>query len=149
MDVYKRFEVQRFNCYFRPIDYYNLAFGCGATALSFLTGEPPYSIINPKRNRLSWSDHFMINYLKQRNFAVYKVNLDKICSKSKSVENKINNKHVLLASQMMHGNVASWVVYYAENQYHNFEVTQPNYREYLNRTISSLYLLSHRQYKIA
>ena len=87
--------------------------GCGANALKILTGIEQYKIAKENRSD-DYQDEFMVNFLKKRNYKVVPVTQ---CSMSNTpieriLTNKIRYDHVLLISQILHKNEASWIICY-------------------------------------
>lgn len=108
---------------FVPHLYTNYSGGCGANALSLLTGVPPHHILNTNReNRKHWKDSFMIGFLKKHGFKVFPLTKCEVTNVAGAyVCDSIGNQHILLLSQLMGKNTASWTVVYNELMYHNFE----------------------------
>lgn len=138
---YQSWEIR----YFKPFLSSNplsANFGCGASCLQLLTGIPAYDIKNPnKKDPLHWPDHFIIGFLKKYNFKVHKLNINKITYRIRHVHNLITRRHLLLTSQYMYGNVASWFCYFNYCCFHNMEITDVSHFDFVNRPIITAYLL--------
>jgi hypothetical protein len=112
--------------------------GCGATALSLLTGVPPEKIAAKNGNR-HFSDPFMVNFLRRRGFSVAELTLCNVSAGS----GKVSKDHVVLLSQLIMRNEGTWGAIYRNSFYHNFELYDLDRLTFLNKPILSAYLVVH------
>jgi hypothetical protein len=115
--------------------------GCGACALSLLTGQSPLSIKLPKSKQGDADDRFMVRYLKRRHFVVLPVTQSDVTQFPRYIVNQIGDRHVVLISQMMVRGAASWAVLHGGLIYHNFDVTMLKPLELLNHPLLSAYVI--------
>jgi hypothetical protein len=108
---------------FAPHLYFNYSGGCGANALSLLTGVPPHYIRNTNRQNPShWKDTFMVKFLREHGFKTIHLTKCEVSNSSGVYVNEgVTNQHILLLSQLMGKNTASWTVVHNDLMYHNFE----------------------------
>jgi hypothetical protein len=121
--------------------------GCGANAISTLTGTDPYAI-RPKNRKGHFSDKFMLTYLRNCKFVVTPVTM---CDVSHSLgyfglENTIKPDHVILLSALLHKNEASWLVMHKGNIVHNFGLKNVGPLDFINRPILSAYAVFHQKW---
>ena len=131
MADYSKWEVNKpvFHHFYK--DYHQ--YGCGASALSFLTGESSYKIYESHGFKNHYSDSFMVRFLRKRGFKIVQIR-DKVLldrQKQFAFEDKITEKHVLLYCLKLGGSktrqeFGSWVVIfgYPSIFVHNFEITK-------------------------
>lgn len=146
----------------RPINWYNYEVdcftphlfnvslsGCGANALALLTGIPPSHIRNTNRQRPNhWKDTFMVKFLKERGFKVIHLTKCEVTNtKGDYVNATITNNHVLLMSQLMGKDTASWTVVHNELLYHNFETVSFKGYNMVNTPSLTIYVVFHPQWK--
>lgn len=124
--------------------------GCGANALALLTGVNPSKILSLNRNRNHFSDRFMLDFLRQRSFRAFRITKCNLTHKNTDYEmGQIADNHLLLASQLLKPNEASWVVYWGGIQYHNFELSKASFWSLLNLPIVSAYVLYKPSLRLA
>lgn len=117
--------------------------GCGASALSTLTGVPPH-IIAAKNGQRHYPDRFMRSFLRQRGFSVVPLTL---CSVS--VGNAgLGDQHVLLISQLFKRNEATWGLVFNSMYYHNFEIYSLEALSFLNKPVLTAYVVSHLKWRL-
>jgi hypothetical protein len=125
--------------------------GCGATALSLLTGIHPHVIVKDRgRRSRHWSDSFMVKFLCSHGFTVQKITM---CDVTNSVDEYfsiqyVGERHVLLMSQLMQKNIASWSVAHNRIWYHNFQTCSFSGLNVVNYPILTCYLLKHPSWMI-
>ena len=112
--------------------------GCGATALSLITGDDPLSI----RNRKDWKSSYLVSYLRKRGFSVANLT-ERNLTNFKYIVYPIKNFHVVLARVKLIKGEASWIVLYDNNCYHNFEIMKMVPYDLLNHPILEAFLVSH------
>jgi hypothetical protein len=134
---------------FVPHLYVNYSGGCGANALSLLTGVPPHFIQNTNRkNPNHWKDSFMVKFLKERGFKVFPLTKCETTNASGVyVNDSINNQHVLLFSQLMSKNTGSWTVVHNELMYHNFETVAFRGLTLVNSPSLTVYVVFNPKWK--
>ena len=116
--------------------------GCGACALALLTGVPPEVIVR-KNNSPHYSDEFVVRFLRKREFSVLPLTL---CNVSTS-KSPIANFHVLLLSQLITRNEATWLVLHNELCYHGFDVYNATILSFVNKPVLTAYLLVHPKWR--
>lgn len=116
--------------------------GCGASALSLLTGIPPESIAAHKRGA-HYSDDFMLRFLRRRQFRVLPLTQ---CNVSVSAS-RIGTNHVLLLSQLYRENEGTWIVVYDAQCYHNFDVYALDRFSFINKPVLTAYIVVHPRWQ--
>lgn len=118
--------------------------GCGATALSLLTGVPPevFSAWNGRQSH--FADRFMCSVLHAGRFKVHRLELN-VATEANS---KIGLRHVLLVSQLVLPQEGSWGVLHRQKFYHNFQIHPTNVLTFLNKPILSAYLVCHQNWLV-
>ena len=124
------------------------ALGCGRTALTTLTGVSPDMIPIGKGEKHHYSDRFMVNFLRQRDYQVLPVTQCDMTQHSDVILHEITEDHVVLFSQLMIKNEASWSVTYGGLVYHNFYVTRLHGMEFLNKPLLSAYVIFHPKWRM-
>lgn len=117
--------------------------GCGPSALGLLTGVAPLAILEKNRWKPHCSDNFMVKFLRQhkwRVFEITKCNLTNTASRGE-YEGLLKPNHILLTSQLVLKNEASWFVYWNSIQYHNFDMTNATFSSLACFPILSAYIL--------
>lgn len=141
------FAINKFTPYIYD-PYVHVSVPCGCSALALLTGVNPFHISALNKSKDHTSDKFMLDFLKSNGFKIAKLTQ---CSVSNNItrvlENKIKYYHVLLVSQLVLRNEASWSVINDQYIYHNFLVNLLKPLEFLNRPVLTSYLLFHKKYK--
>lgn len=119
-------------------NYYDIkGNGCGANALSLLTG------INPEKYKTKnyiYSDNYMINKLRRKGFKVVEITKSNLTN-DKEVKLNLDEHHLILYSALLKRGEASWFVTYGGYVWHNFSVNTLNSWEIMNYPIDSMYLL--------
>ncbi len=124
--------------------------GCGANALSLITGIPPNKIKNTNvKNKEHWKDSFMIKFLKNRGYSVQPVTKCEVTNEiGMYAPDNINDQHVILLSQLMGKNIASWTVVHNKLWYHNFQTCSFTGLTSLNSPTLTVYVVYHPKWKI-
>lgn len=117
--------------------------GCGATALSLLTGHPPEEIA-AKRKAAHYSDEFMLRFLAKNGFRTLRLTL---CNVS-SADHEIGPEYVILLSQLFQKNEGTWGVIFRSNYFHNFALYTLDSLSFVNKPILSAYLVLHPTWRI-
>ena len=117
----------------------SLLAGCGATALSLLTGNGALRIGVRKKD---WDSGYMARYLRRRGFSVARLTLRNLTNFG-SMENPIMRGHVILARIKVTRGEASWVVIHNGMVYHNFEITELKPYSMLNHPVMEAFLVCH------
>jgi hypothetical protein len=135
---------------FTPHLYFTLSNGCGSNTLSLLTGIHPDDIKNPnKMNPEDWKDSFMVKFLKKHGFQVHPLTkCDVSCEGDKFASDNVDDRHVLLLSQLMGRNTASWTVVHNKLLYHNFQTCSFSGLYIVNCPILTCYLICHPNWKM-
>jgi hypothetical protein len=113
--------------------------GCGATALSLLTGDRALHIGIRKRD---WDSGYMARYLRRRGFRVARLTLRNLTNFG-TVESPITRGHVVLARIKFLRGEASWIIIHNGMVYHNFEITELKPYSMLNHPVMEAFLVSH------
>jgi hypothetical protein len=125
---------------FTPYLYFDARHaGCGATALSVLTGVPPLRVRDANRCRDHYSDKFMLAFLRRRAFRVRKLTM---CDASHAA-NQVGLNHVLLMSQLFSKNECTWVVTYRGVCWHNCDTYMLDKLSLINKPAISIYFVWH------
>jgi len=119
--------------------------GCGNNTLALLTGIDPTKINNTNRKSPNnWKDSFMVKFLLNHGLKVADVTM---CNVSDSsiffCSDSITNRHVLLISQLMAKNEASWAVAHNKLWYHNFQTCSFNALNLVNNPLLTCYVVHH------
>jgi len=138
---FKKITLKKFTpcLYASPI--YSMM-GCGANTISLLTGVNPYQVVQENKNRSHYSDRFMLRQLKKHGITAKKITKCNLTAKNKNnLSYNLKENHLLMISQLMKKNEASWMVYWNGICYHNFELTRADFWNILNFPIISAYCL--------
>ena len=128
--------------FFNKIDYSKA--GCGATALSLLTGVNPISTELKARNG-NYTDSFMLKFLRKHKISAYEANRANL-SNHKEWSVKIKDNHVVMFSCLTAKNEGSWFVSYNNVWFHNFEVVRADTLALLSMPITSMYVLYKKEW---
>lgn len=131
--------------YFAPHLYCHIGTsgaGCGASALSLITGVPPEQITARHRGR-NYSDSLMVRYLRKRGYRVLHLTPEKLARSS-----RVGSRHVVLISQLFNDQEGTWGVIFGNTYYHNFQSYELSALSFMNRPILSAYLLLHPRWRI-
>jgi hypothetical protein len=129
-----------------PMTFYSdigFEFGCGASALALLCGINPL-ILQTKSGH--YSDRYMIATLKQHGIDAYKITKSNLTNYS-SIVYKLDDRHVILACQLLQKATASWAIWYRKQIYHNFEVSKVNFFDLVNFPVCSMFCLYKPSWK--
>ncbi|MGA2248668.1 MAG: hypothetical protein ABSH48_27245 [Verrucomicrobiota bacterium] len=113
--------------------------GCGASALATITGILPEVIAGQNKNKAHYSDEFMLRFLRRRRFSALPLTQ---CRISEGHSN-LGDAHVILLSQLLGKNFASWGLIHRRMYFHNFDVYQLERLSFINKPIISAYLVFH------
>lgn len=114
-------------------------YSCGSATLALLTG-----ICNDAFNdRKHWSDKYMVNFLRDRGFRIQKLTMCNLTAVRGELNSGINCRHVIMASQLVGPNIASWSIMHNRLWYHNFDVCAFRGFSVINNPILTAYLLWH------
>ena len=119
--------------------------GCGATALSLITGEHPFDARDLNKRCNHYPDRFMLKYLKDRSYTVIPITERGVTS-CDSDNYPITSSHIILASQLMIKHEASWVVYHRNIGYHNFIPGNIMSLDFINKPILTAYIIYHPRF---
>jgi hypothetical protein len=144
---WRKWEVDVFNPHLFLVD----GCGCGASALATLTGVPPQYIHNTnKKNRNHWKDSYMIKFLKICGFKVHHLTKCDVSNTDISygyASESVTDRHVLLMSQLMNKNSASWTIAHNKLWYHNFQTCSFSPTSILSQPTLSCYLILHPSWR--
>ena len=119
--------------------------GCGANALSLITGKHPAEIKAKNKHKDHFPDSFMVKYLRNNGVTPFKITKCNLTGRTKKEHSDlfgyITNDNLLLVSQLLKKNEASWGVYWGGLWFHNFELSRTDFMSLLNFPIVSAYCL--------
>ena len=133
---------------FNPSLYCPLTYGetgCGATALSLITGDHPWDIQDLNKKRPHYADRFMVKYLKNKGFTVTPITQKSVTS-CRSDQYPVTSNHVILISQLMIKREATWVVYHRNIGYHNYVPGSHLALDFVNKPILTSYIIWHPRF---
>jgi hypothetical protein len=140
---FEKLEVATFPLFlFNKRDYEQV--GCGASALSLLTGLHPN---NFQRVKDQFSDRYMIGKLRGHGFSVYSISKADLTNGSWGY--RLNDKHVLLYSALIRKHEASWFVQNGNFRFHNFAIDTVLMYDLLNFPILNLYCITHPRWGVS
>lgn len=119
--------------------------GCGACALSTITGIHPLHYTHLNRNKKHFSDRFMKQQLHKLQYEVIPIKQKWVVS-SECTDFPLSREHVLLVSQLMQKREATWMVYHQNIQYHNFVAGGVDTLDFLNKPVLTAYAIHHAQF---
>ena len=117
--------------------------GCGASALALLTGVAP-EIIASENGRPHYSDHFMLQFLRAREFRTLHLTPRNVTTATKP----IGTQHVVLLSQLFKKKEGTWGVLFGDTYYHNFDLYALTALAFLNKPILTAYVVIHPKWQI-
>lgn len=120
-------------------------FGCGASAISLLTGMPPRSIPKPKRG--NWTEKYVLKYLHAKKFNIVELTMRNVTG-FEYLSYPVSTSHVTLLRLKFIRGEASWAVTYNKTIYHNFEIVPMKPYEFLNHPIMAAYLVKHPKWAV-
>jgi hypothetical protein len=141
--------VSRPNFYLYDRILYSTA-GCGASALSLLTGGKPHNINKLNKDKYHFSNSFMENYLRKRKFQLFKITDNRLLKKKDNpLEEKIKDNHVLLCCMKLSKKSYSWAVIWGQPSFmiHNFEIIKMKTLDFANYPMDSLYIVYKKSWK--
>jgi hypothetical protein len=117
--------------------------GCGADCLSLLTGENPLRLQTKSGH---YPDKYMLKILKQHGIDAYKLTKSNLTNTPNVVYN-LDDRHVILACQLLQKATASWMIFFRRQIWHNFEATKAEFYSLINFPILSAYCLHSNKWK--
>ena len=136
---FSKYTVSKPNLTFYSGFKYQL-WGCGATVGSLLTGIHPKEVAKYNKHSSHFSDEMMIKFLRKHKFKLIPLTIASI-SNSKIIENKLDENHLIIISQMLKRNEASWAVLLnCQYHVHNFEINRLTTTEFIERPILTAYV---------
>lgn len=137
------FEVSKFTphifCY-----HMDMTYGCGASALSLLTGIHPSKFKAPPRG--DWKDHIVLSILNANKFKTARLTMRGVTNFDWT-SYPIGRQHVVLAKIKLIKYNASWVVIHSGIIFHNFELAPLKPLEFINHPVMAAYLVKGRQWE--
>lgn len=122
------------------LDSVSTGMGCGRCTLALLTGDDPITEMKGVPYS-SVSDKIMVAYLKRRGIIVLPITRADVTQIPNVIMNHIGKQHVILASQLVSKNEATWTVIVGDVQFHNFTVLDVKPLDFINRPLLSAYCL--------
>ena len=142
---YSQYRVKLFNPYLYDIGEFG-HIGCGASVLALLTGAPPTDIQTLNKDKKHYSDRFVKRFLKEEGFEVIPITQKGLNSTAYQIDYPIRKNHVVLISQLMAKREATWLVYYNNLTYHNFQVGSTEILDFINKPSLSAYIVWHKRW---
>jgi hypothetical protein len=139
---FSKYSVAFFNPYLFA-DAKKASCGCGAVALSTLTGILPERLALRNGDR-HYSDRFMQKVLREQGFTVVPLSL---CTVS-IAKARLANNNVLLLSQLFRRNEATWGVVFNSMYYHNYQAYNLEVLSFLNKPVLTAYALWHPKWLV-
>jgi hypothetical protein len=137
---FSKYRMEKFAAHIFDIGKYERA-GCGATALSLITGVNPNKI----KRRPNYSDRIMLDFLRSHGFRAFRATKSNLTNQKLETFNyKIRNENLVLYSQLMLRNEASWFVTWNGLTFHNFRVSQASFYDVMNFPILSAYVIYNK-----
>ena len=118
--------------------------GCGAVALSTLTGILPERIA-ARNGKAHYGDQFMRRILRELGFTIVPLSLCRVSI----AKTRLKNNHVLLLSQLFRRNEATWGIVFNSMYYHNFQVYSLEVLSLLNKPVLTAYVLWHPKWRVS
>lgn len=142
---FNKYEVLKFGLHLFDCNCY-VGIGCGAAALALITGANPYKIRT--KNQRTWTDDFMVRFLRKHGFSVAAITKCDVTNEDFYIKSPIKPYHIVLVSQLMKKNEASWSVLYNNYAFHNFEIRPLSNLEFLNHPILSAYTVYKKEWAV-
>jgi hypothetical protein len=141
------FEIKKFAPFlFDTLIYRDIS--CGASLLATLTGDNPYKIQKLNKNNTSTPDNFILSYLKKKNFKVKEITQALITKNTSNfILNRIKDNHLIMSSNLIKKNEATWNLMVFGKLYHGFDCVNINYLETINHPLISCYIITHKKYQ--
>jgi hypothetical protein len=117
--------------------------GCGASALGLLTGIPPANFAVKNQDQ-HYPDAFMLRCLRRHGFRILRLTQ---CNLSQNTAG-VHARHVLLLSQLIRENEATWIVLFNGVCYHNFDVYSLDSLSFINKPLVSAYVVIHTRWQM-
>lgn len=122
-------------------------YGCGANALTALTGAPPWLTQELNGYSRDFKDRFMLDFLEDLGFKTIPITqCEMSVGQGESIMSKIKRDHLLLVSQLFSKNEGTWTVAYKGKLVHNFEINPIYPLEFVNRPILTAYVVFHKKF---
>ena len=137
---FQKYTSKKFSPHLFNKSAYKLA-GCGANALSLITGENPFDISEKNKHKDHYSDEFMIKHLRKNKFKVFTLNKCNLTNRETNVTYHVRENHIILMSQLFLKKEASWLVSWNDLVFHNFEIAPLDPFSLINCPIISAYVL--------
>ena len=128
--------------FFNTTDYHSA--GCGATAISLLTGVSPFDK-SVRRKGGNYPDSFMLRKLRESGISVYEVNKANLTNQ-KEWGHRIKDNNVVLFSSLITKKESSWIINYNRVWIHNFEIIKADIHGLLSFPIETMYVLYKKQW---
>jgi len=143
VDWLKDLETEHFAPYI--VNCAEAGFSCGVNALSVLTGVPPQDIRQVVGKSEHMGDRKAIKFLKEHGYGVHEITQSKVTADDWP-EDPINEKHVLLVSQLRIRNEGTWAVCHKNLWIHNFEIEGLTPFRFVNSPIMTMYAITHARW---
>lgn len=140
---FDKLKVKRLPLYFYNTVDYSKA-GCGATCISALTGENPFSVAT-KVKKGNFTNSFMVKTLRKHGISVYEVNKANLTNQS-DFKHKLSDQHVVLFSSLITKKNESWIISNNGVLLHNFEIIKADFYTLLSFPITSAFVLYKKEW---
>ena len=120
--------------------------GCGAYALAMLTHAPTCEFRVQNKRRSHYSDRFMVKTLRERGYTVRPLKWKELNSDA-YIGSPIDERHVILYSQIMCKREASWMILHDNRSYHNFDVRTPMLHSFFAKPVLTAYVVFHPSWR--
>ncbi len=127
--------------------------GCGLAAIFTLTGlSPTYLIKKCIKNGIDFfkgtSAEELISLLRDEGYTALPITLRDVCPRKRYIEEKINDKHVLLTAQWVARSELSWFVVWDNIEIHTFGLRAACRRGFVNNPIDQCILVHHPSWSV-
>lgn len=125
--------------------------GCGYNLLASLVNkERPYRIRDINQRRVSCEKRFFLSYLRKNGFKVLELSKCNLSNKKKEVltlMGDVNARHVLVTTQLLKKNEASYFLSHDNWVYHNNHIYRQEFLDLINFPIHEAFLVTHPDYR--
>jgi hypothetical protein len=129
------------------------AMGCGLAAVFTLTGLSPSHLIKKcVENKIEFfkgtSADELIGLLRDAGYTALPITLRDVCPRKRYIEEKVNDKHVLLVAQWVARSELSWFVLWDNLEIHSFGIRVSCRRSFVNNPVDQCILVHHPSWSV-